>query len=86
MLCANASGSHRLPALLLGTAAKPRCFKNVNLAALPVVYKSQKRAWMDQDIFHDWFHNHFVTNVKQKLQELGLPPKAVLLLDNAPFS
>lgn len=42
MACSNASGSHKLLLLFIGKAANPRCFKHVNKAALPVVYKSQR--------------------------------------------
>lgn len=59
MVCANASGNHRLPLLLIGKAKKPRCFKGLNMNALPVNYYAQKSAWMSQAIFIDWFKNVF---------------------------
>lgn len=83
MLCANASGNHRLPLLLIGTAKKPRCFKQLNIGALPVKYYNQKNAWMNQEIFADWFHNVFVPYVRKDLKSKNLPPNAILLLDNA---
>jgi hypothetical protein len=39
---------------------------------------------MDREIFENWFHTHFVPQVKAFLKERGLPQKVVLLLDNAP--
>lgn len=39
MPCANVSGTHKLPLLVIGTAQKPRAFKSVNL---PVCYRGQK--------------------------------------------
>lgn len=84
MVCANASGNNRIPLLLIGTAKKPRCFKGLNMNALPVTYCAQKSAWMSQEIFIKWFHEVFVPNVKNDLQSKNLPPKAILLLDNAP--
>lgn len=39
MVCANSTGTHRLPLLLIGKAKKPRAFKNV--AKLPVTYTNQ---------------------------------------------
>lgn len=65
MVCANASGNHRLPLLLIGTAKKPRCFKGMNMNALPVQYYAQKSAWMDQKIFTEWFHKVSV-HIRQK--------------------
>lgn len=84
MVCANASGNNRIPLLLIGTAKKPRCFKNVNMKALPVHYYAQKNAWMTQSIFTDWFKNVFVPYVQRDLKSKNLPPKAILVLDNAP--
>ena len=40
--CANASGTIKLPLLLIGKAKNPRCFRGINQSALPVVYKNQK--------------------------------------------
>ena len=40
---ANASGDFRLPLLLIGKSKNPRALKNINLSALPVNYKHQKK-------------------------------------------
>jgi len=48
-LCTNADGSHKLDPLVIGKSAKPRCFKNINLANLPMVYRNNGKAW-DVDI------------------------------------
>ena len=37
---------------------------------------------MNTTIFTEWFHNLFIPIVQKKLVELGLEPKAVLVLDN----
>ncbi|XP_022823355.1 jerky protein homolog-like [Spodoptera litura] len=81
MPCANASGTHKLKLLFIGKAKNPRAFKNVNL---PLVYKNQNKAWVTKELFVDWFHNDFVPAVRKFLKSKNLPPKAVLLLDNAP--
>lgn len=41
MVCANASGTHKIPLLVIGKSQKPRCFKNVK--TLPVDYRGQKK-------------------------------------------
>lgn len=46
LVCANASGNHRLPLMLIGKSKKPLCFKGINMNALPVNYYAQKSAWM----------------------------------------
>lgn len=86
MVCANASGSHRLLLLVIGKSQKPRSFKNIacNLNALPIKYYSQKNAWMSHNIFQNWFHKIFVPSVKSHMLSRGLPQEAMLLIDNAP--
>jgi hypothetical protein len=75
-------GTIKLPLLLIGKYQKPRCFKNINRDILPVAYTNQKNAWMNTTIFTEWFHNKFVPTIQKKLVELGVEPKAVLILDN----
>ncbi len=52
--CANMSGTEKLPLLVIGKFAKPRCFTGMNMACLPTQYKAQKRAWMDGELFTAW--------------------------------
>ena len=80
--CSNVLGTIKLPLLLIGIYKNPRCFKNINRDTLPVHYANQSTAWMNSTIFTEWFHNKFVPIVQKKLVELGLEPKAVLVLDN----
>jgi hypothetical protein len=40
---ANMSGTEKLPLLIIGKSAKPRCFKN---AKIPLEYTANKKAWM----------------------------------------
>jgi len=80
--CSNASGSIKLPLLFIGKAKNLRCFRGIDKSTLPVVYRSQKNAWINTVIFNDWFQNCFVPDVKKKLTEIGQEPKALLLLDN----
>ena len=80
--CSNALGTIKLPLLFIGKYKKPRCFKNISRESLPVIYENQLNAWVNTEIFAKWFHGSFVPTVKRKLIELGIEPKAVLLLDN----
>ena len=82
--CANASGTIKLPLQLIGKAKRPRCFQRVNMDLLPVQYFAQKNAWMNTDIFLEWFQDSFVPYVRKELTSLGLENKAVLVLDNCP--
>lgn len=55
LLCANADGTEKLPPLVIGKFAKPRCFKNVK--TLPTPYTSNKKAWVTTKVFGDWLRS-----------------------------
>lgn len=84
MTCSNATGSHKLKLVVIGKSKKPRSFKGTRAENLPVHYFNQKKAWMDQQIFKEWFHKKFIPQVKEHLKSRNLPQKAMLLIDNAP--
>lgn len=77
--CANVTGTHKIPILLIGKSKKPRAFKNIRL---PLEYSSSKNAWMTRSIFKEWFFETFIPHVRQFSKESGIAPKALLLLDN----
>ncbi|GBN10664.1 Tigger transposable element-derived protein 2 [Araneus ventricosus] len=83
-LCSNAAGTHKVPVMLNGKSVKPRAFKNINVKSLPVHYRTSKTAWMNQELFIEWFHSEFVPSVKKHLKSQKLPIKALLVLDTAP--
>lgn len=60
MLCANATGTHKVKPLVIGKARKPRCFKGFQN---PLDYNSSKNAWMTLNIFKEWFNTCFVKQV-----------------------
>uniref|UniRef100_A0A1B6FS75 HTH CENPB-type domain-containing protein n=1 Tax=Cuerna arida TaxID=1464854 RepID=A0A1B6FS75_9HEMI len=84
LACSNASATNKIPLMVIGKSKKPRCFKNMNMNALPVYYKNQKKAWLDRVLFQEWFEKQFVPNVRAYNEENGLPDRALLLIDNAP--
>jgi hypothetical protein len=83
LMCANATGSHRIKPLAIGKGGGPRAFRGIQ--HLPVAYKAQGNAWVDKEIFSDWFHHIFVPSVREHFRTIGLPEdsKAILLLDNS---
>lgn len=83
MCCANATGNHKLPLVCIGRGKKSRAFTSHEVKTMPVNYFSQETAWMDQDIFREWFHNHFVPSARQHLRYQGLPETALLLIDRS---
>ena len=54
------------------------------IKSLPVICKSNKRAWITQNLMAEWFQNHFVKEARQHCSKTGLPSnsKILLLLDN----
>jgi len=53
-LACNADGSEKLPILLIGKYAKPRCFKNASPESLGLYYRSNKKAWMTMVLFEEY--------------------------------
>jgi hypothetical protein len=77
LLGANVSGTLKLKPSLVYHSQTPRALKGLNKAMLPVYWKWNRRAWVTQEIFLDWYTNCFC-------QKNELPAKALVLLDNAP--
>ena len=53
MAASNALGK-KIPMFAIGKPANPRCFKHVR--NLPCRYRSQKKAWMGEMLFEEWWH------------------------------
>jgi hypothetical protein len=76
LFCANATGSHKIRPLVIGKSLNPRCFKNINKSALPVIYRANSKAWMRSDIFIEWLkHLDYYFRTMNR--------KVLLLIDNA---
>ncbi|XP_046145844.1 jerky protein homolog-like [Osmia bicornis bicornis] len=80
-LCANASGTHKLMPLVINKFENPRALKHCK-SNLPLIFKSQKNAWMTQVLFRDWFENYFKPSVRAYQLNKGVTGKVILLLDN----
>ena len=73
LVCANMSGSEKLPLLAIGKFKKPRCFRGVT--CLPVEYEANRNAWMTAAIFDEWLRKW-----DEKLGRRGW--KIALFVDN----
>ena len=69
------SGEMQNP-LVTGKAAKPRCFRNLDIRKLPVECRSNKKAWMTSQIVEEWLT---AFNGRMKMQNRHV----FLFLDNA---
>lgn len=81
MPCVNSTGNHKIRLMAIGKSKKPRCFQGISLP--DIHYRASKNAWQTRALFKEWFEDVFVPQVKTHLEEQDLPPKAILLLDNA---
>jgi hypothetical protein len=84
LACSNASGTHKLQLVYIGKSKKPRSFMSLKMRYFPVHCYNHRKAWMNQEIFKDWFFKQFVPSVREHLRSKNLPETSMLLLDNAP--
>lgn len=75
LFCVNMVGEKE-KLLVIGKAARPRAFKNVNIKDLPAFWKHNKKAWMTRDIMAEWLEQ-FDRKMSQQNR------KILLFLDNA---
>ncbi|XP_046684859.1 tigger transposable element-derived protein 6-like [Homalodisca vitripennis] len=69
LVTVNMDGSEKLKPLLIGKAAKPRCFKGIQ--SFPVTYRSNKKAWMTTELFNEWL-NSLNSDMKKQNREILL--------------
>ena len=74
MAAASAVGE-KLPMLVIWKSKNPRCFRNVK--HLPCEYKSQKKSWMNSEIFEEW-----VRKLDRKFR--ANDRNIALIIDNCP--
>ena len=67
----------KIKSLVIGKAQNPRCFKNVDVKQLPVVYYANKKAWMTSTTFLDYLSDF--SRIMRRAHR-----KVLLFLDNAP--
>ena len=74
-LAVGSATGEKLPSFEIGKYAKPRCFSGVK--SLPCRYRSQKKSWMDGDLFTEW-----VKELDRKYA--AQDRKIALIVDNCP--
>jgi len=84
LLGGNASGTLKLKPLLVYHSETPRVMKGILKSRLPVIWTSNRKAGVMQQIFSEWYSKYFCHSVLQFCNQNNLPQKALLLLDNAP--
>ncbi|XP_064090914.1 tigger transposable element-derived protein 1-like isoform X2 [Macrobrachium nipponense] len=84
LLGSNASGDFKLKPLLVYLAENPRALNGIFKPQLPVIWKANKKAWVTDGIFEEWFNDHFVPSAKKHLEEKGQEFKVLLVLNTGP--
>ena len=74
-ICTSNALGDKIPMLVIGKSASPRCFKY--LRNLPCRYRSQKKSWMDGTLSEEWLHE-----LDNKFEIQGI--KVVMIVDNCP--
>jgi hypothetical protein len=62
--------------LVIGKAAKPTYFKNLNINNLPMIWRNNKKAWMTATTMEEWLN---MFNAKMKRENRNV----ILFLDSA---
>jgi hypothetical protein len=75
LLCGNVVGEMEKP-LVIGKAAKPRCFKNLKIDNVPVIWRNNKKPWMTAAAVEEWLN---MFNAKMRMEN----GNAIPFLDNA---
>ena len=76
MICCNATGSHKLPVLVIGKSKTPRALKNVKMNNMPSQYTHSKKAWMTSELLDIWLRQlNSLMSAKNK--------HIIMLMDNA---
>jgi hypothetical protein len=70
----NADGSEKLPAFIIGKAARSRTFNKKMGAQLGFYYRHNAKAWMTGQLYQDW--------IQQWDHELGAQNRKILLLQD----
>ncbi|XP_062888939.1 tigger transposable element-derived protein 1-like [Mobula hypostoma] len=84
LLGGNAAGDFKLKPLLVYSSENPRALDGYAKPHLPVIWHSNRKAWMTTTIVHDWFTNYFCPDVERYCAKHNISNKALLILDNSP--
>lgn len=76
VVCANATGTHKITCTMIGKYKEPACIKN---REWPLKYLHQSKAWMDVETCWKWFNEVFFPEVTKRTGR-----RVLLLMDNAP--
>jgi hypothetical protein len=77
------SGDKKLKPLIANFNDNPHALQNILKFHLSVMWKSHCEAWITWKIFHVWFADYFMPEMKEYCRKNNLTSKILLILDNA---
>ncbi|XP_037373978.1 tigger transposable element-derived protein 1 [Talpa occidentalis] len=84
LLGGNATGDFKLKPLLVYHTENPKALQGYSKPNLPVIWRSNRKAWATKSIFHEWFTYFFCPAIEKYCAQNHLTNKALLILDSAP--
>ncbi|XP_060124428.1 tigger transposable element-derived protein 1-like isoform X1 [Zootoca vivipara] len=84
LLGGNLEGDAKLKPLLVYHSENPRALKGTPKSALPILWRSNRKAWVTREVFSDYIRSYFSPFAADYCRENNLDNKVLLLLDNAP--
>ena len=86
LMCGKASCDFKVKPLLVYHSDNTQVLKrnNVMKNKLPLMWRTNAKAWINRNFFTQWIHEVFAPSLKKYIQEKGLLSKCLLLLDKAP--
>lgn len=78
LFCGNKSGDLCTKPLLIYRALNPRALKNVDKTTMSVFWRANKKAWMTELLFKEWFFEMFVPEVEAYMKKKNLSFKVVI--------
>lgn len=85
LLCEKANNDCEIKSLLVYHSEHPRTFKSHILrSTLPVMWRSNTKAWLTKQYFTEWVHEAFAPAAKNYLDYKNLLLRCLLMMNNAP--
>ncbi|XP_048867189.1 tigger transposable element-derived protein 1-like isoform X1 [Brienomyrus brachyistius] len=84
LLGGNCAGEVKLKPLLVYHSENPPALIGMVKSSLPVIWRSNRRAWVTREIFADYVQTYLSPFIKKYTAEHSLANKALLIIDSAP--
>jgi hypothetical protein len=70
--------------MLIYHSLNPRALRGCNKAPLPAIVRENRKPWVTQSLFEDWFKSYFCAAVENYYKQNNIVFKFILVLDSAP--